>query len=53
MMKANKEASWKGMNKKPYNTIWATNADRANMTWNQATFNALETINSTHGVLKS
>ena len=47
-LKANKEASWKGLNDTPHE-LWANYADRGNMTWNQSTSNISETVNSMIG----
>ena len=47
-LKANKEASWKGLNDTPHK-LWANYADRRNMTWNQSTSNMSETVNSMIG----
>ena len=48
-LKANKEASWTGLNDSP-RKLWASYADRGNMTWNQYTSNMSETVNSMIGV---
>ena len=47
-LKANKEASWKGLNDTPHK-LWANYADRRNMRWNQSTSNMSETVNSMIG----
>ena len=47
-LKANKEASWKGLDDTPHK-LWANYADRRNMTWNQSTSNLSETVNSMIG----
>ena len=48
-LKANKEASWKGLNDSPPK-LWASYADRGNMAWNQPSSNMSETVISTIGV---
>ena len=47
-LKANKEASWKGLNDTPHK-LWANYADRGDMTWNQSTSNMSETVISMIG----
>ena len=48
-LKANKEASWKGLNDSP-RKLWASYADRGNMAWNQPSSNMSETVISMIGV---
>ena len=48
-LKANKEASWKGLNDSPHK-LWASYADCGNMTWNQPSSNMSETVISMIGV---
>ena len=47
--KANKETSWKGLNDSP-RKLWASYADRGNMTWNQPSSNMSETVISMIGI---
>ena len=48
-LKANKEASWKGLNDLP-RKLWASYADRGNMTWNQPSSSMPEAVISMIGV---
>ena len=48
-LKANKEASWKGLNDSP-RKLWASHADRGNTTWDQPSSKMSETVISMIGV---
>ena len=48
-LKANKQASWKGLNDSP-RKLWESYADRGNMTWNQPSSSMPEAVISMIGV---